>query len=77
MMWWMHDGSVSWWWMLVGWVWMVAFWGVIVALAVWGIRAVMGPRDRRASPLDIAKERYARGEITREQLEEMRRTLAA
>jgi putative membrane protein len=67
--------------MLGGWLWMVVFWGGLVALVVWGIRAATRPRggegEHRPSPLDIAKERYARGEISREQYEEMRRTLLA
>ena len=32
-------------------------------------------RELRASPLDILKRRYASGEITREQYEQMRRDL--
>ena len=34
-------------------------------------RLLSGPPSRR--PLDIVKERYARGEITREQYEQMRK----
>ena len=36
-------------------------------------RLLSGSPDRR--PLDIVKERYARGEITREQYEQMRKDL--
>jgi putative membrane protein len=80
MWWWMHDGSVgNWWWMAaMGWVWMLVFWGAIVALVVWVIRRVSQPvaaNGVQMSALDIAKARYARGEITREQFEELRREL--
>jgi putative membrane protein len=34
------------------------------------------PEERSRSPLDILKERYARGEITKEEYQEMRRDLA-
>ena len=55
---------------------MVIFGGGIIALVVWAITRMTsgGPSDRR-SPLDIAKERYARGEITREQLEQIKKDL--
>ncbi len=75
---WMQGGDFSWWWMLMGLLWMVVFWGGLVALAVWGIRALAGPaRDRHSSPLDIARERYARGDISREQYEEIRGAIAS
>jgi len=83
MWWWMHDGSVgSWGWMAVmGWVWMVVFWGAIIALVVWAVRraAPASPSQQRdqPSPIDIAKARYAKGEITREEFEELKRTLSA
>lgn len=69
------------------WIWgpimMVLFWGAIIALVVWAIRAATDRGDRDASrsrerehPLDIARARYARGEITREEFEQLRRDLS-
>jgi putative membrane protein len=60
-------------------VWMLVFWGAVVWLIVWGVRNLSGqPREqKRSSALDIAGERYARGEITKEQFEEIKRTLSA
>lgn len=66
----------------LGWVLMLVFWalllGGIALLAVWFFRqrtpAAFGPH-REATALDILKERYARGEFTREQYEEMRREI--
>ncbi len=73
----MMGGNLSWWWMPLGGLLMLAFWGGLVALVVWGIRVVVGPRDRRPLALNIAGERYARGDISREQFEEMRRALVS
>jgi putative membrane protein len=77
-MWFMHDGY-GWGWMAFGAVWMVLFWGGIVALVVWAITRLSGDRERREElsrsedrpPLEIAKERYARGEITRDQFKQL------
>jgi putative membrane protein len=77
-MWFMHDGY-GWGWMAFGAAWMVLFWGGIIALAVWVVSRLTGDREKGRdqrmqegrSPLDIAKERYARGEITREQFEQL------
>lgn len=65
------------------WVLMLLFWvliiGGIVVLLIWLFRqaqpAGIGPGRAVNRPLDILRERYARGEITREQYEEMRRDL--
>ena len=79
MWWWMHGAPVGdWWWMmLIGWGFMLLFWGAIIALVIWGVRQFTGRRELDCSPLDIARERYARGEITQEQYEEIRRTLSS
>jgi putative membrane protein len=48
----------------------------LVLIVVWAARqGERGEQDRGRSPLDIAKERYARGELTREQYEQIRRDL--
>lgn len=76
---WMHmweTGSVGWGWMTLGWVLMVVFWGSVIWLVVWSIsRVVEGRGSTSATPLDIAKARYARGEISKEQFESLKRDL--
>jgi putative membrane protein len=80
-MWFMHDGW-SWGWMAFGAAWMVFFWGAIIVLVAWAISRLTTDRERIGgqtsggrSALDIAKERYACGEITREQFEQFREDL--
>jgi putative membrane protein len=77
MMWGFYGGG--WWWMLVGSVMMIIFWGAIIWLIVWGIRQFTGDRRgesaSRETPLEIAQKRLARGEITREEFEELRKVL--
>jgi putative membrane protein len=79
MWWWMHDGSAAWWMVAMGWVWMLVFWGAIIALVVWVVRRISQPPAASSgsapSALEIAKARYARGEITREQFEELKKDL--
>ena len=54
---------------------MIVFWALIVlgivALAGWFF-ASGGPAGSSQRPLDILRERYARGEITRQEYEQMR-----
>ena len=73
---WMH-GDVGWGWMAVGWIWMFLFWGTLIGLAVWGISRITGVRSTSiATPVDIARVRYARGEITKEEFESLKHDLA-
>ncbi len=74
------DGDGGWhmgsgWWIVMP-IMMVIFWGGVIAVAVWGIRQFTGDRRRDGSPLDIAKERLARGEITKEEFDRIRGDLA-
>ena len=48
----------------------------LALIVVWAARqGDHGETDRGRSPLDIAKDRYARGELTREQYEQLHRDL--
>lgn len=71
---WGDMGNHGWWWGL-GAIHMLLFWGLIilgiVALAKW----IFGKSGE--PPLDILKERYARGEIGREEFEQKKRDLEA
>ena len=62
-----------------GWIFMILFWALIilgiVALAKWLISTGTLGGSAGKRPLDILKERYARGEVTRDQYEQMRRDL--
>jgi putative membrane protein len=77
MMWGSPDGWG--WWMIFGGLWILLFWGVIIGLIVWGVTRLAGGRperrDAEETPLEIARKRLARGEITREQFEELQKVL--
>jgi putative membrane protein len=68
-------GGFGWIWMLGGLLVMVGF----VVLIVWAVGAVSrGGTSREAgqpTPLDILRERYARGEITQQDFEQAKKTL--
>jgi putative membrane protein len=59
-----------------GWMMMIAFWTVVILLVIWAIRSTarQGQRDED-SALRILDDRFARGEIDREDYEERRRVL--
>jgi|Deesub1362A_J573_1020465.scaffolds.fasta_scaffold16795_2 putative membrane protein len=68
---------------LIHWLLMLVFWGALVSLALWLVKALFpggtggtaSSSDRPLSPREILDQRYARGEITREQYLQMRRDL--
>jgi putative membrane protein len=74
-MWYMHDFGG--WWMVFGGVFMFLFWGGLIALVIWGItRLTRHNTHTTHSPIEIAKARYARGEITKEQFEQIKKDLS-
>ena len=80
MMWPNMMGYYGWWGMLFGGLMTLIFLGVFVALVVLAFRAVNRTGGSSSSgtgltALDILKERYARGEISREQYQSMRQDL--
>ena len=68
---------VSGWWMVGGWVLMALIWGGLIALAVLSFKwfAKHNSSTTKQDPLDIAKERYAKGEITKDQFEQIKKDL--
>jgi putative membrane protein len=78
-----HTGDGMGWWMLWGGLMMVLFWGAIIAFVVWAVQSLGRRDDGHAQsgatpprrPLEIAKERYARGEIGRDEFEQLKRDL--
>ena len=73
----MYWGMGVWpaWWMLFGGLGMMIFWGIVVGLVIWGIRSISGPSgspSRSLRPLEIAERRYAQGEITLQEFEDIK-----
>jgi putative membrane protein len=65
--------------MLFGSVMMVLFWGGLILLIVFAVRWLGGGPGKTASrktSLEILEERFARGEIDREDFEERKRLLS-
>ena len=59
----------------------ILFWGSVVALIVWAIHRLTTRSGTdsavppRRTPIDYLKERYAKGEITKDEYDQMRRDL--
>jgi putative membrane protein len=85
---WAQGGAYDWGWgghPMMGGTWgfgmmimMILFWALIIVAVVVGIRWVMGQgKDSRAdSALEILRQRYARGEINKEEFESRKRALS-
>lgn len=60
-------------------LWMLLFWGGVIVLVVWAVRAIADGGRRREDEgnraIQILEERFARGEIDQEELEQRRSTL--
>lgn len=84
-MWWpWHMTNWEWGGILVGGILMLLFWGSVIALGFFVVRAlVRSDRNKertdntrkQQTPLDIVKERYARGEITQDEYQRIRNDL--
>jgi putative membrane protein len=72
-----HDHMWGWdggWWILMM-VMMVLFWAAVIGVAVWAVSRIAGSRGEPRSPLDIARQRLAKGEISEEEFERLRQKL--
>jgi len=75
------------WWWPMWWfpMFMPIFWIAVILIALYlifgrgGVRRpwVCGPGPGEETPLEILKKRYAKGEITKEEFEQMRRDIQA
>ncbi len=80
---WSGMGSQSWaiaWPFVVLWfAFKIAIWALIVTALVYGVRWLRrsSGHGSPATPLEILRGRYARGELTRQEFEAMRRDLGA
>jgi putative membrane protein len=81
MMWWPYGYGPGWGWMIGGWLMMLVFWalviiGVVALVRFLNDRGGQGRPKEPETPLEILRRRYAAGELTKEQFDEMKRTVA-
>jgi putative membrane protein len=73
-----HVGAGMGWWMLFGGLLWIAFWGAVIYLIVsLARRADSEGHQPVGDPLEIAKHRYASGEIDKDEFDRIRHDLAA
>jgi putative membrane protein len=65
-----------------GWIMMALFWGAVIWLIVWLVNQNRHPNNHvdnqseRRTPQEILKERYAKGEISKKEFDEMKKDLS-
>jgi putative membrane protein len=75
---WNGFGEMGWGWIGLGVVHMLLFWVLVILGIVFLVRLLSGaapPATGGGRALEILRERYARGELTREQYEQMKKEL--
>lgn len=82
MMWGFANSPMGWGYGAFGWIFMLLFWILIivgiVALVKWfATQSTAGTDSQARTPLDILKERYAKGEINKEEFESKKKDLSA
>lgn len=68
--------GIGWGWLGLGILHMVLFWGLVILAFVVLLKWLGGGSLSEPSAMDILKARYANGEVTREQYEQLKRELA-
>ncbi len=60
----------------IGHIAMMVFWVVIVGLVLWALFSAKGtPSVQAETPLEIAQKRYAKGEISKQEFDDIRHNL--
>ena len=78
---WPYGYGAGWGWMIGGWIMMIVIWGLVIVAIVALVRAAsdrsVGAQPKGSeAPIEILRRRYAAGELTKEQFEEMKRDVA-
>ena len=60
---------------LFGGVLMILFWAAVIYFMIWLVRSNTTINNNGKKPIDYLKERYAKGEITKEQFESMQKDI--
>lgn len=79
----MHGGGMMDGWGMMGpamWIFMILFWGFAILGVVCAVKWLLSrgrprPAEKKETPHDILTARYARGEISREEFERMKKDL--
>jgi putative membrane protein len=58
-----------------GWIFMIVFWGALIWIVVALVNQSQSNTRKDEDALEILRKRYAKGEITKKQYEEMRKEL--
>jgi len=73
----MHDWMMDGWGMGFGFIFWLVILAVVIAGIVWFVRSQQDSqrRERRSTALDMLEERYARGDLTREEYLQKKRDI--
>ena len=65
-------------WFGFGGLWMILFWGALIGFITWAVIKLTKreSHELKTSHVEIAKERYAKGEISKEEFEQIKKTLS-
>jgi putative membrane protein len=72
---WPYYGGWNWFWMVGMMLLMLLFWGGIVGVVVWAVRAFLQQRPTGDVALETLRRRLAAGEITADEFEKTKRVL--
>ncbi len=72
----MGSWPFSWFGMGLGFIFMILFWGLIIWLIIWIVTRYTKPQTGKTeSAMEILKKRFAKGEITKRQYEDMKKEI--